>query len=84
MASPSASPPPARSRTGTFDGLDKVFFDRARAIEAGEMTAPPEVIGRPRTAAGRLRASWHGLALHQQIAIVVAAALMAVGAFIVF
>lgn len=84
MMNGTATPPPSEPVRGTFDGLEKLFFDRARAIELGEMTAPPEVMGAPQTLAGKLQAGWCCLALHQKVAMVSGTLLLTAAALIMF
>ncbi|MDX2019147.1 MAG: hypothetical protein SF187_02830 [Deltaproteobacteria bacterium] len=79
------TPLPARTgRAGTFDGMEKLFFERAAAIEAGEMTAPPEVIGVPRTRWRRWLGQLAALELYQKLGIAAGVLFMVLAAVLAF
>lgn len=74
--------PTPRPRGGTFEGLEKLFFDKAAAIEAGELTAPPEVFGAPLhpwLAAWRARPIYQKLGGAAALVFLLAAALVMFG-----
>lgn len=73
--------PPPRPRGGTFDGLEKVFFEQAAAIEAGELTAPPEASG---AVSGSWWGRWRALPLYQKLAAGLAASFLAIAALLTF
>lgn len=80
-----STPPPVRvTRAGTFDRMEKSFFDSASAIEAGEVTAPPEVTSGPATLFKGWWVQLQNLALYQKIALGAAAAVLIAGAVLVF
>lgn len=76
--------PPRVTRAGTFDGMEKLFFENATAIETGESTAPPEALSVPATALhGGLR-TIQGLSLFQKIGLGLAGSVLIAAAVIVF
>jgi len=79
------TPAPQRiTRAGTFDGMEKLFFDNASAIEKGEMTAPPEACSVPATPIqGGLR-TIKGLSLFHKIGLGLAGSVLIAGAVLVF
>ncbi len=77
---PLTPPPSPRPRGGTFEGLEKLFFDKAAAIEAGELTAPPEVVGSPLSPWW----VWQARPLHQKLGAGAAAAFLLVAALVMF
>ena len=80
-----STPPPSRvTRAGTFDGMEKLFFDNAAAIEAGEQTAPPEVTGVPPTFLREWLGKLQALALYQKIGLGLGVLTMTLGAVLVF
>ena len=79
------TPAPVRvTRAGTFDGMEKLFFESAAAIEKGETTAPPEALSVPATPLQSGLRTIQGLSLFRKVGLGLAGCVLVAGAILVF
>jgi hypothetical protein len=76
--------PPRVTRAGTFDGMEKLFFENAAAIETGEMTSPPEALSVPATPIQGGLQKLQGLSLFHKVGLGLAGSVLIAGAVLVF